>query len=127
MPTCQGVLVLDVLVDNSGLSTGVSTNYPLLLAKKDVLKGAKFGMPAKQVWESAKANEEQTAEYEALVGLLNSIKTVGAMLYEVDFPSAEEILPPSGWDWDFAEGKMGSKLSEFQVVKTEFYQDLKII
>lgn len=121
----DAVLVLDVLVDKSGLPTGSDTSYPLLLANKAVLKGAKFGMPAKRVWESAKANVEQKAEYEALVELLSNIEKAGAMLYEVDFPSAEEIIPPNGWDWDFAEGKSESKMSEFQIVKTEFYQGLK--
>ena len=42
-----------------------------------------------------------------------------------NYPSAEDIIPPKGWNWDFAEGKTGPRLSKFQVVKTEFYQGLK--
>ena len=50
----DAALVLDPLVDKSLLPTGLNTSYPLFLAKKDVLKGAKSGMPIKRVWDSAK-------------------------------------------------------------------------
>ena len=121
----DAVLVFDVLVDKRVVPIGINTSYPMFLAKKAALRGAKFGVPAKRVWESAKTNVEQKAEYVALIELLKNVEKAGATLYEVDFPSAEEIIPSNGWDWDFADGRTGSKLSEFQVVKTEFYQGLK--
>ena len=121
----DAVIVLDLMVDRSRPPTGVDTNYPSLLAKKDVLRSARFGMPMKRVWDSAKINTKRMAEYEALIELTNKIQEAGAKIYEVDFPSAEDIVSPKGWDWEFAEGRTGSKLSEFQVVKTEFYQGLK--
>jgi len=35
------------------------------------------------------------------------------------------MLPPDGWDWEFREGKRSSPLSEFEVVRTEFYHSLR--
>ncbi|KAJ8065173.1 hypothetical protein OCU04_005885 [Sclerotinia nivalis] len=53
-------------------------------------------------------------------------KRAGAQVFKVDFPHAEEIIPPNGWDWEFGNGETGSKLSEFQVVRTEFYNSLRL-
>ncbi|KAK5454295.1 hypothetical protein LTS15_006295 [Exophiala xenobiotica] len=122
----DAVLVFDVMADKNHRLSSVNIDYPSLLAKKDVLKGAKFGMPMKRVWDSAEVNVKRKIEYKALVELVKEMEKAGAKVYEVDFPSAEDIIPPNGWDWEFAEGKTGSKLSEFQVVKTEFYKGLKV-
>jgi len=48
----------------------------------------------------------------------------GAQICKVDFPSAEEIIPPNGWDWEYGAGATGSALSEFEVVRIESYQSL---
>ena len=98
--------------------------YISFLAKKDVLKGAKFGLPYKRVWETASKSVQHKSEYIALKRLTKQIERAGAQVLDVDLPSAEEIIPPMGWDWDYAAGESGSELSEFQVVKTEFYQSL---
>jgi amidase len=49
--------------------------------------------------------------------LIKKIEKAGAQVTTSDFPSAEEMLP-DGWDWEFGEGKRGSPLSEFEVVRT---------
>ena len=46
-------------------------------------------------------------------------------VWEAACQSTEEIIPPIGWDWEYAAGESGSKLSELEVVKVEFYQGLK--
>lgn len=121
----DAALVLEAMVDQGHLRTNLDAGCQTLLTKGDVLKGAKFGMPMRRVWDSAKTNLEQKAEYEALIGLLKKIEKANAEVFEVDFPSAEEIISPDGWDWEYAEGTTGSSLSEFEVVKTEFYHGLK--
>lgn len=58
--------------------------------------------------------------------LMSKLEGAGAQIFQVDFPSAEEIISPNGWDWEFAEGKTGSMLSEFEVVRKEFYSSLRL-
>ncbi|KAI1345660.1 amidase signature domain-containing protein [Xylaria sp. FL0043] len=99
-------------------------HYTDWLAKKDALKGAKFGLPWKRVWEAASNSVEHKSVYLALRHLINQIKEAGAQVFDVDFPSAEEIIPHNGWDWEYAAGEPGSRLSEFEVVKVEFYRSL---
>ncbi|KAI1279498.1 amidase signature domain-containing protein [Xylaria sp. FL0933] len=99
-------------------------HYTDWLAKKDALKGAKFGLPWKRVWEAASNSVEHKSEYLALQNLISQIKEAGAQVFDVDFPSAEEIISPDGWNWGYAAGEWGSQLSEFQVVKVEFYRSL---
>jgi len=102
-----------------------SAPYTSWLSKKDALKGARFGFPWKRVWEVASKCAEKRSEYISLMKLIEQIEKAGAQVIKVDFPSAEEIIPPSGWDWEFGDGKTGSMLSEFEVVRTEFYHSLR--
>jgi amidase len=104
------------------LSPGIYTTF---LSKKDALKGAKFGLPWKRVWESASKNAAKGLEYNSLMALIGKVEKAGAQVVKVEFPSAEEIISPSGWDWEFGDGKTGSMLSEFEVVRTEFYRSLR--
>ena len=133
----NAAIILDVVADKTSIpvsETGASTSspdhdhvaecYSPWLANKDALKGAQFGLPYKRVWETAGQDPQYECEYIALKGLVEQIENAGARVLDVDFPCAKEIIPPTGWDWDFAAGKSGSKLSEYQVVKTEFYQSL---
>jgi len=100
--------------------------YTSWLSKKDALKGAKFGLPWKRVWEVSSKNVDKRLEYISLMQLIEQIEKAGAQVIKVDFPSAEEIIPPDGWDWEFGDGKTGSMLSEFEVVRTEFYRSLQL-
>jgi len=56
--------------------------------------------------------------------LWEQTKQAGAQFLYVDFPSADEIVPLEGWDWEFAVEKSGSQLSESEVAKFEFYRSL---
>ena len=133
----DATIILDIIADKSSIplsqvdsfkslpgqhnAAGVYTSW---LAKKDILKGAKFGLPCKRVWETASKSINHKSEYIALKELLDQIENAGAQVLDVELPSAEEIIPPKGWDWDYGAGESGSELSEFQVVKTEFYHSL---
>lgn len=61
----------------------------------------------------------------ALKELTKQIEKAGAQVIDVDFPSAEAIISPDGWDWGYAADESGSRLSEFEVVKLEFYRSLR--
>lgn len=130
--------ILDIISDRSSipeshredseLSHGQETSfqpYASWLAKKDALRGARFGLPWRRVWETASKNARRKSEYTTLDGLTKRIEKAGAQIIEVDFPSAEAIISPDGWDWEYAAGKSGSKLSEFEVAKVEFYRSLR--
>ena len=75
--------------------SGSETPYESLVSKMDSPKGARFGMPWKQVWESA---SEKEYPYNMLMKMLDQIRQAGAEVYEhTDFPSAEEIISPGLW------------------------------
>jgi amidase len=134
----DAAIVLDIIQENSAASNAHDTRlvsqpmhdispgpYTSWLSKKDALKGAKFGLPWKRVWEVASKSAESGLEYKSLMELVEKIEKAGAQVVKVDFPSAEEIIPPDGWDWEFGDGKTSSMLSEFGVVRAEFYHSLR--
>lgn len=133
----DATIVLDIIADKSSIPHGrgdaydssgdeidIVKDYTSWLTKRDVLKGAKFGLPSKRVWEAASNIPRYRRQYSALRKLIKGIEEAGAQVYDVDFPSAEEIISPDGWDWQYAAGVSGSQLSEFEVVKVEFYRSL---
>ncbi|KAF4626531.1 hypothetical protein G7Y89_g11628 [Cudoniella acicularis] len=63
--------------------------------------------------------------YSVYIELGFSIEKGGAQIVKVDFPSASKIISPLGWDWEFSSGQPNSILSEFSVVRTEFYHSLR--
>ncbi|KAI1358530.1 amidase signature domain-containing protein [Xylaria arbuscula] len=133
----DAAIVLDIIAEKSSVSQedvgtgdtslgriGTGREYTSWLAKRDVLKGAKFGRPWTRVWEAAGNNQQYKSQYLALGNLIREIEDAGARVLDADFPSAEEIISPDGWDWQYAAGVSGSELSEFEVVKAEFYRSL---
>lgn len=134
----DAAVVLDVVSDRGSIPEGrdesiqgastdqydATKSYASWLAKRDALKGAKFGLPSKRVWETAANSLEHRSEYIALRKLMKQMEDAGAQVFDVDLPSAEEIISPDGWDWSYGAGESGSEMSEFQVVKTEFSRSL---
>lgn len=128
----DATIILDIVADKTSIPVSEADNsnhaaecYMSWLAKQDALKGARFGLPCRRVWETASQSTKHKSEYKALKQLIEQIKIAGALVIDVDLPSAEEIIPPTGWDWDYAAGNSDSELSEFQVVKIEFYRSLR--
>jgi amidase len=133
----DATIILDIIADKSSVpetradafessidqrnTTKAHTSW---LAKKDALKGAKFGLPSRRVWEAASKRAKHKSEYIALKKLTKQVERAGAQVLDIDFPSAEEIIFSNGWDWEYGAGESGSKLSEFEVVKVEFYRSL---
>jgi amidase len=100
-------------------------HYTSWIAKKDALNGARFGLPCRRVWETSSKNAIHKSEYVALKELTKQIEKAGAQIIDIDIPCAETIIPPEGWDWEYAAGKSGSNFSEFEVVRVEFYRSLR--
>jgi amidase len=134
----DATIILDIIADKSFVPESQARTFNSLpeqlnspkiytswIAKKDALKGARFGLPSKRVWETASKSAKHKSEYTTLKELTKKIEKAGAQVFEVDFPSAEEIISPNGWDWEYAASESGSELSEFEVVKREFYQSLQ--
>ncbi|KAI1120298.1 amidase signature domain-containing protein [Nemania abortiva] len=136
----DATIILDIIADRSSIPKSqvegayesalaqrdIVKPYISWLANKDALQGAKFGLPSRRVWEAASNSIDYKSEYLALEKLIKQIESAGAEVISVDFPSAEEIISPDGWDWEYAAGETGSQLSEFEVVKVEFYRSLAI-
>ncbi|TQB74949.1 hypothetical protein MPDQ_003982 [Monascus purpureus] len=116
----DAAIVLDCIT-KSFVSEQQYTSY---ISGQEALEGARFGLPWKGVWEMASKNKSLKAQYSRLGEVIQRIKDAGAEVIEnTDFPSAEEIISPKGWDWEFPEDRPHQ--SEFTVVKTEFYNHLK--
>jgi amidase len=134
----DATIILDIIADRTSIPESQRVDceprheqqtsalpYTSWLAKKDALNGARFGLPCRRVWEASSKNARHKSEYVALKELTKQIEKAGAQIIDVDIPSAETIIPPEGWDWEYAAGKSGSKLSEFEVVRVEFYRSLR--
>ncbi|KAI0441784.1 amidase [Xylaria telfairii] len=90
------------------------------------LKGARFGMPWKRVWEKASLDESAKAQYQSLLALIDRLRASGADVIQVEIPSAEGMVPlDGGWDWDYPSKIGHPEHSEYTVVKVDFYNDLK--
>ena len=70
-------------------------DYSSLLSSKDVLKGARFGLPQKRCWELVTDQEKKLAEK-----VFAALRKSGAELVQVDFPCYEDrIAEDGGWNW----------------------------
>ncbi|KAK2776734.1 hypothetical protein FQN52_003302 [Onygenales sp. PD_12] len=130
-----GKSVLDVALGLDGItgahksgdeSSARNRTYASFVTNKEALRHARFGLPWKRVWEIAKVQETKRGKYNALMGVIQRVREAGAEVIEwTDFPSAEEIIPPNGWDWDFPSKEGHPEQSEFTVIKTDFYNDIQ--
>ena len=70
-------------------------NYALHLSKKQALKGARFGLPQKRCWEMVADRERELADK-----VFNAIRSSGAQIFPVDFPSYNDRIAEDGiWNW----------------------------
>lgn len=79
--------------------TAPAGSYLRWVDNKDALKGARFGLPSKRIWDAARTKSDGQFEYNSLMVAIESIRDAGAEILEADFPSACEIISPAGWDW----------------------------
>ncbi|KAI0459566.1 amidase [Xylaria acuta] len=92
----------------------------------EALKGARFGMPWKRIWEKAALDQSASTQYQSLQALINRLRASGAEVIQVEVPSAEGMIPlDGGWDWDYPSKIGHPEQSEYTVVKVDFYNDLK--
>lgn len=70
-------------------------DYSAFLSSRDVLKGARFGLPQKRCWEFVAGRERDLS-----VKVFDAMEMCGAELIPVDFPSYEDRIADDGeWDW----------------------------
>ncbi|KAJ8123738.1 hypothetical protein ONZ43_g379 [Nemania bipapillata] len=101
-------------------------NLSAHISGKDALKGARFGIPWKRVWERASFDQSTKVQYQTLQTLIMRLQDSGAEVIRVEIPSAEAIVPiDNGWDWDYPSKIGHPEQSEFTVVKVDFYNDVK--
>ncbi|KPI45946.1 putative amidase [Cyphellophora attinorum] len=96
--------------------------YAQFLADKSALKGAVFGIPWLSLWNVNKA----PGQNEALLELIVLIESAGATIINgTELPSWETTIPQDGWNWDYGTTRGYPNESEFTVVKTDFYNDIR--
>lgn len=70
-------------------------DYSHYLSKKEVLKGARFGLPISRCWEFVSEDQKAVA-----LKVFEGMKKAGAEIIHVDYPCAEDRIAPNGkWDW----------------------------
>ena len=70
-------------------------DYTAFLNSKEVLKGAKFGLPWRRCWELVAADQKEVASR-----VFAAITEAGGEIFHTDFPCAEDrILSDGNWDW----------------------------
>ena len=70
-------------------------DYSKFLSTKGALKAARFGLPQKRCWEFMTGCERKLAEK-----VFDAIRTCGAEIIPVDFPSVEDRVSDDGnWNW----------------------------
>ena len=80
----------------------VTTEKPFesFLADKSALRGARFGMPWKRLWEVAANVPVKKFQYETLLGVIERIREAGAVVIEdADITSGADIIAPGKWNW----------------------------
>ena len=93
-----------------------AAGYSQFLVGKEALKGARFGLPIKRCWDLAPRHCKEVA-----LRVFDAIKTAGAEIVDVDFPSIEERVGPEGtWNWEHGEPSQ----SEWTVAKTDAYNGI---
>ncbi len=102
----DAAIVLDIITEKSA---SISKS----LSQKEALKGARFGLPWKRVWEGASNSVENISEYTSLMELIGRIEEAGAHIVQVDFPSAEEIISEHGWGLGVRKRKNWLEIFDF--------------
>ncbi|KAK1623795.1 amidase [Colletotrichum phormii] len=94
--------------------------YTQFLSKKEILKGATFGLPWNSFW--ALADDEQRESLEQLLKLLTSAGAT--IINNTEITDYETIVSPDGWDWDYGTTRGYANESEYTVVKVDFYNNI---
>ena len=90
------------------------------LSNKESLTGATFGLPWQTFWSLA--DPEQLA---TLTTMLDLISSAGATIINgTEIPKAEELVSPTGWDWDYGSTRGFPNESEYTYVKVDFYNNI---
>ncbi|ETN43256.1 uncharacterized protein HMPREF1541_02415 [Cyphellophora europaea CBS 101466] len=95
--------------------------YVQLLSGTEALSGATFGLPWESFW--IYADEEQQ---ETLLSLMQLVQLAGATVINgTEILDFETLVSPDGWDWDYGSTRGYPNESEYTVVATDFYNNIK--
>lgn len=95
--------------------------YMPFLTNKDALRNATFGIPWSTFWTYIDASQRTH-----LLSLLSLLQSSGAtILNNTELPNYSTIVSPSGWDWDYGSTRGRPNESEYTVVKTDFYNNIR--
>ncbi|USP80289.1 Putative amidase C869.01 [Curvularia clavata] len=95
--------------------------YMPFLTNKDALRNATFGIPWSTFWTYTDASQRSH-----LLSLLSLLQSFGAtILNNTEIPNYSTIVSPSGWDWDYGSTRGRPNESEYTVVKTDFYNNIR--
>lgn len=95
--------------------------YIPFLTNKNALHNATFGLPWASFWVYADPLQQSH-----LLSLISLLQSAGAtILNNTELPNYQTIVSPNGWDWDYGSTRGYPNESEYTVVKTDFYNNIK--
>ncbi|XP_014553358.1 hypothetical protein COCVIDRAFT_29395 [Bipolaris victoriae FI3] len=95
--------------------------YSSFLSNASALKTATFGLPWHTFWTHAPSPQKSH-----LLSLLTLLQSAGAtILNSTDLPHYRTIISPDGWNWDYGTTRGHPNESEYTVVKTDFYNNIR--
>lgn len=123
----DAVLALDAIYGPDELDArtmdqqGPKGGFEKLLSKKDVLRGANFGLPRQSFLDKT---DDETRD--VLLNVVRLLESSGAKVWDTEISNHKQIVSPTGWDWDFdAKPRSdGTKMSEYTYIKVDFFNNI---
>ncbi|EMD94716.1 hypothetical protein COCHEDRAFT_1167811 [Bipolaris maydis C5] len=95
--------------------------YTSFLSNASALKTATFGLPWHTFWTHTPPPQQSH-----LLSLLALLQSSGATVFnETELPHHATIISPDGWNWDYGSTRGYPNESEYTVVKTDFYNNIR--
>ncbi|EUC45653.1 hypothetical protein COCMIDRAFT_5182 [Bipolaris oryzae ATCC 44560] len=95
--------------------------YTSFLSNASALSTATFGLPWNTFWIHTPPSQKPH-----LLSLLTLLRSSGAtILNTTELPHYRTIISPSGWNWDYGTTRGFPNESEYTVVKTDFYNNIR--
>lgn len=96
-------------------------HYQDSLSNRFALKGARFGLPWRSFWALADPQQQFI-----LLELVHMIKDAGTeVVNHTEIPHYDNIVSPSGWNWDYGTTRGFPNESEYTYIKVDFYNNLQ--
>ncbi|KAL9097196.1 MAG: hypothetical protein Q9165_000623 [Trypethelium subeluteriae] len=91
------------------------------LTNRYALQNATFGIPWETFWTLTDPDQQTQ-----LLAIISAIRSAGATIINgTELPSRDLLVDPDGWNWMYGDTRGFPNESEYTVVKTDFYNNIR--